>query len=238
VVLSDALKSLLREAYSYSEEALSEISDKSYDQIPHLAFNGINFPFIELKPFSRNLVLHLRKNNLIEKNSLIRVRRFAGEAVLGTQIYYPPSVKTFGYALYRIYASKALNSCWYRFVVLKEVCQIYCDRKKGTSPRHYSINSLIYNLLDKFRKLEERPDIFEIDPSDENYTEFLAFYMAINLICPEHHRTNFNDLSNQIVQKTADHTFYDLAKIYKMPEYIVTLLGTQMVPFYNADKTA
>lgn len=230
MALSDQLKSLLRQAHQFSEDVLKDIDKNAYQLLPQPAFENKIFQYIELKPFGIGIIKLLQEKQFLEDLCCVSVDREPSNEVMGVQFYFEKT--ELEPQAYRIWVDQYLNMCWYRFVVLKEICQIYCDRRLGKDVKNRkNLVSVVYDLLHKKRDLTFDPQDFEISIDDDNYSEFLAFYMAINIICPEEYRVNIKELVKPILNDSENYnyTLYDIANAYKMPEYIITLFVKLML---------
>lgn len=113
-----------------------------------------------------------------------------------------------------ILLSDELNPCWTRFTIVKELVHISLNLEDKHSYNHTEILTQMESLC-QYRFLEFEGT--EINKKDEN--EYLAFLVSVKLFFSndeDHNITIFKIFVNQGVI-----TWYDIAKLYKVPEKIL-----------------
>lgn len=224
---------LLLEAYLLAEDVVQQIGASTYEKEIHSAFNNVEFPILNVNVFTTKILELLYEQGRLIKPFTISVSRTkVSNETMGMLLRYDP--KNDGEQThFSIRINDALNLCWSRFVQVKEVCQLYCDiEKQIDNSKAISLKGQVYDLLIKQKALDTESDIFSIQPTDENYTEFLSFFMAVNIIFPQSFRADFDSLTT--INASGQHLFklYDIANVYKMPEYLTKLFRKMLLPFY------
>ena len=234
--VSDALSNLLTESFHLAEHLIAEMQDSFYQMTEHAEFPDMLLPYVDEKNAGKELLRSLTHKGLVKKFFLEISAISVSNHLMGVLRIYLPSSE-YPATKFIIQVDKSQRTCWKRFIQLKELCQIYCDHLKGTtSTKDENIDSQIYHLLKQHQTLSKGPDLFSISPGDGNYTEFLSFYMAINLVFPKSYRdlrpqlSAFEDHSGD---KKFRYTPYDIADAIKMPEFIVKFFMSQLEPFYK-----
>jgi len=226
-------KSLLIDARVVAQDFLKNSLKNQFYEEKNTTLNGQVFStsYLDLQKFGQCVLEQLAAQGRIEPPYKIEVITFEFKNETLGLTEYP---KEDGEKKFRISIEKSLNTCWTRLIVIKELCQVYFDYEK--KPPFFRINEMdkqISDLVSKHKCLIEKPDIFSLKVTDGNYSEFLAFYMALYLVFPESQYSTFNQLVEMAYDETLEPKLYDIAYIYRMPEYIVKLFHKKLAPFYH-----
>ena len=106
-----------------------------------------------------------------------------------------------------IVTARGLNSCWERFVFVKELMHAF-DDPTAAADNGEAFDIQLQDLSGPATTL-----------SPQGEAEFLSFWMALGVLCPEPHRLRFRD---RLTAKQIDH--YAIALELRIPELYVPLL--------------
>jgi len=124
---------------------------------------------------------------------------------------------------FRIYHDQELNDCWARFVICKELMQLYIDAhtiyKYPYSPD--DILKQIIELYEARNVVSENIESFEF--SEGVAPELQAFIMAVDLMVSTENKPTYYFLGGFISLTETPIEWYDLALMLKYPEFVVKL---------------
>jgi hypothetical protein len=122
---------------------------------------------------------------------------------------------------FRIYYDAELNDCWKRFVICKELMQLYIDAEGGNPYTQDQIIDQIKELFKARNIVAENNTNYEF--SEGVSPEIQALIMSIDLmVCPEN-RLLFYYLNRFVSLTNNNLESYDLALMLKYPEFVIKL---------------
>ncbi len=224
--MSKPLQSLLLRAHELAQAITEPNIGTVYDLRIANAPEAEVFPVLNLKKAGMAILNELRLNEPCR----VEVRRGQANGLISMTLFTPAfNVMPAGYS---IWVRESLTAEWYRFAVLKELCQIYCDRITGTPCVAPLISQEIEATLRGQCAAMGDTDTFMLRPGEPGYSSVLAFHMAANMVIPDSHRNTFSELVDGEMSGSPKCTLYDLALIYEMPEFIIRFFTRQILPSY------
>ena len=219
------IQDLWIEGYLLSEQLIKNTQGKFYNEIENTFLK-----FIEVEKLGKVILDYLIEIGKIETGTKIELRT---NDQFENDLFGVVDYDKIGKVLY-ITTSTKLNVCTTRFVCIKELCQIYIEFITTDAPfsKGASIINQIVDLVEKQSSFFEPESEITIQRVDENYNDFLAYFMARNIIIPQSERANFASLWELIKDEKNILRPYDLAFLYRMPEFEITALQN-VLPLLN-----
>ena len=232
MTLSDAFKQLLEHSLSIAKEVNEKLTESFYKANDQLSFSGIDFPFIDTDEMEQ-LLMVLRQEGKLGEYFFEAKPVAVKDGAMGLLITYEPKAPD-DFVKFSVKIDKSRPESWRRFIILKEMCQLYCDKTLGNHlHKGESVKNQIYHLISSYIALKKDPDLFELDPNDENYTEFLSFYLAINLALPQNFWKTLKTLCEPLYSGVpCSYSYQDIANAFIMPEFILRHFIGRLLPFY------
>ena len=116
------------------------------------------------------------------------------------------------------------SNCWQRFVICKEMVQLYVDMDPDRSSRWQKYKTA--DIITQIKETNEaqRKLSIEIDKSydfkNRSGADMLASYIAADLFFKKDYKGDLYELEKDLNKGNANLTYYDIADMFKCPEYI------------------
>ncbi len=211
--------SLWVNGYILSQDLLKDIGEDFYSY----PVDTVELPHIDYESLGKKILDNLISKNKLDKGASIDIRKRKFDNDLHGVIDFNKSTNKV-----TITTNDRINFCKTRFTVVKELCQLYCEFVTSDKPfeKGAIIENEITTLVAKQASLLDSSTDVEIISSDSEYTEFLAYFMARNLIIPRSNREYFTYLMDFIKASPEQLTPFDVANFIKQPEFeIIALHG-------------
>jgi hypothetical protein len=232
---SDAFKRLLEHSLSIARDVNSKLTESFYKKNNHSSFHNLIFPFIESDEMEQLLIILQNEKKLGEYYFTAKPVSIKN-GTMGILITYEPEAPDL-ITTFSVKMDKSRSECWHRFIIMKEMCQLYCDKNYGSNLLNgEAVTDQIYHLISRHIDLKNDPGHFELDATDENYNEFLSFYVAINLAFPQEFWKELKNLCLPLLEESLDcpYKYYDVAEALMMPEFVLRYFVKRLLPYYEA----
>lgn len=194
------------------------------------SINPIEKKLSLLKLDYKNLALFVRDflRKILDNENLdiyINKIKFPTDSIYGMNIFNEDNNEI------HVFVNSELNECWTRFVICKELIQLYLDC--GV----FSENKSSYTPEQIIEQIKEATiSQHSLNSIDDNYefsmgfeVEALAYIVVTDLFFPVDNKLLVQKLGvNLIDVDTIEFSHYDLAKLFKTPEFITRFYRSEI----------